>query len=265
MSIPRADSTIKGVELQLGGFLCNQHLRGKMSYPPLGAYFKSQLVTTLPYPTKSFAGKTVIVTGSTAGLGLEAARHLVRLNATQVILAIRNVEKGRTVAADIERSTNKTGVIKVWELDHASYDSVKSFSKRCDGLERLDVVIANAGTHPRGPFAMAEDNETTVTVNFVTTMLLGLSLLPKLRKTATDFDTDVVLTFVGSFVFWMAKFPQSKADKILAELADESSYDLEDRLAFRRFLTETTLTCGKSGIMPQRQCCCLRIVSWLRS
>lgn len=42
-------------------------------------FFKSQLLTKLPYPSKKFTGQTLIVTGSNVGIGLEAARHFVRL------------------------------------------------------------------------------------------------------------------------------------------------------------------------------------------
>ena len=42
-------------------------------------FLYSQLFITPSYPTRSFTGETVIVTGSNVGLGYEAARHFVRL------------------------------------------------------------------------------------------------------------------------------------------------------------------------------------------
>ena len=64
-----------------------------------------QLFIRLPYPTSSFAEKTVIITGSNTGLGKEAARHIARLGAETLILAVRSLEKGEAAKRDIEKST----------------------------------------------------------------------------------------------------------------------------------------------------------------
>lgn len=59
------------------------------------------------------SGKTYIVTGSNSGLGLETARHLVKSSATTVVLAVRNLTSGENAKKELEKSTGKTGVIKV--------------------------------------------------------------------------------------------------------------------------------------------------------
>lgn len=106
-------------------------------------FLKSQFAY-IPEPTKSFAGQTVVVTGSNTGLGREAARHFVRLDAAKVILAVRSIKKGEDAQTDIEQTTGKKGVVEVWQLDMANYDSVTAFAKRCESLDRLDVVMENA-------------------------------------------------------------------------------------------------------------------------
>lgn len=119
----------------------------------------SQFFVKLPVPTHSFSGQTIIITGSNTGLGLEAAKHIVRLDAFKVILAVRNVQKGEDAKQRIEIDTGKTGVVEVWELDMAKYASVKAFAHRAaEGLERLDGMILNAGISVHD-FALAEDNE----------------------------------------------------------------------------------------------------------
>ncbi|KAI0154070.1 putative short-chain dehydrogenase/reductase family protein [Pestalotiopsis sp. NC0098] len=195
----------------------------------LFAFFHSHFFVTLPVPTKSFAGQTIIVTGSNTGLGLEAARHLVRLDAAKVILAVRSIERGNAAKSAIEGSTGRKGFVEVWELDLARYASVKAFAERADKtLERLDVVIENAGVLTQ-KWSMAEDNEITITVNVVSTFLLALLLLPKLRETSTRYAKDVVLTFTGSFVHWIALFPERKADRVLEETAKREKAWLWDR------------------------------------
>jgi len=105
-------------------------------------FLKSQLFAKLPYPTADFSGQTIIITGSNTGLGLEAARHIVRLGAAKVILAVRTISKGEAAAKDIIESTKvKENVIEVWQVDLSSYESVKAFGARVQTLERLDGVV----------------------------------------------------------------------------------------------------------------------------
>lgn len=121
----------------------------------------SQFFVKLPIPTHSFSGQTIIVTGSNTGLGREAANHLVRLGASKVILAVRNLAKGGDAKKHIEAQTGRAGVVEVWELDLASYTSVKAFARRAEGLERLDAVLENAGISAH-EFELAEDNECVI-------------------------------------------------------------------------------------------------------
>ncbi|KAM0427875.1 hypothetical protein ACHAPT_007334 [Fusarium lateritium] len=191
---------------------------------PLSAsnFIRSQKCVKLPIPTKSFTGQMVIVTGSNTGMGLEAARYIARLGAQRVILAVRSLERGKAAAASIVQSTGCVErVVAVWELDLASYDSIQKFVAKVErDLPRLDVVVENAGMLTE-EFALAEEDERTIKVNVLGTMFLALLLLPKLRKTAEEFGTDVVLTFTGSWMHWTTDFPERNTDNIFDELADE--------------------------------------------
>ena len=163
------------------------------------SFLYSQLFVTPPYPKTSFSGQTIIVTGSNVGLGLEAARHFVRLNAAKVIIAVRNLKAGEEAKRDIERTTNRTDVCEVWELDLASYDSVKAFGRRANDLSQLHAVVENAGI-ATDKHSIAEKDERTITVNVVSTFLLALLLLPKLRSTAKEIGSPTKLTIVSSEV-----------------------------------------------------------------
>ena len=128
---------------------------------------------TPPYPEKQHSGQTVIVTGANVGLGLEAARHFTRLNAEKVVLAVRSTEKGEIAKKSIEETARRQGVVEVWPMDLSSYESVKQFAKRVEGLKRLDALVENAGIATR-IFKTAEDNESTISepVYVVTRTLL---------------------------------------------------------------------------------------------
>lgn len=118
--------------------------------------------------------------------------------------------------------------MEVWELDLAKYESVLAFAEKAKGLERLDVVVGNAGVYPF-EFEMAEENELTITVNVVSTMLLGVLMVPKLRETAVKFGTVPVLTITGSFTHAQTKFPEREAANIFEKLADKKTARMKDR------------------------------------
>lgn len=158
----------------------------------------------LPCPKDDLTGKTVIVTGANVGLGLEAARHFVRLKAAKVILGCRSAENGERARADIERSTGRKGIVEVWPLDLCSFESVRQFCRRADRLDRLDVVVENAAVamvDPQG--TLAEGYECTVTVNVISTFLMALMLLPTLRRTAMKFNLQPRLVIVSSDAHFM--------------------------------------------------------------
>lgn len=85
---------------------------------------------TMPLPKGPFTDQIVIVTGSNSGIGLEAARHYVRLDAKKVILAVRNMESGNAAKKSIEESTQRLDVVEVWNLDMSRSASVREFSQR---------------------------------------------------------------------------------------------------------------------------------------
>lgn len=89
-------------------------------------------------------GKVVIVTGSSSGIGFEAARVLAEKQAT-VIIAVRNLEKGNKAIEKI-LSQNKEADVKVMELDLANLESVEKFAENFKKeYSRLDLLINNAG------------------------------------------------------------------------------------------------------------------------
>ena len=81
-------------------------------------------------------GQIVVVTGSTSGIGLAAARELAGAGA-RVVLAVRDTARGKQAAATID------GDSEVRELDLADLASVRAFADAWDS--ELDVLVNNAG------------------------------------------------------------------------------------------------------------------------
>lgn len=180
-------------------------------------------------PTLSFAGQTVIATGSNVGLGFSAAQQIAQRGASKVILAVRTVSKGEIAAQKIRDSLPSSRTqLEVWPLDLSSYQSVKDFAARVnEELERLDVLLENAGVGMY-EFTMQEEDEASIKTNVLSTTLLVLLLLPKLRETVEKFGVVPRAVIVSSNVGFLAKFKERHAANIFDELNNPRS-DMQDR------------------------------------
>lgn len=139
----------------------------------------------------SILGKTVLVTGASSGLGLEAARHYIRLGASRVILGVRSQSKGdeakRNLSSSFSSDRLKCCAIDVWIVDLASFASVRSFADQVvQKLERLDIAILNAAVAKDKYYATEDGWEEVLQVNVLSTALLALLLLPKMRQSASS-------------------------------------------------------------------------------
>ncbi|KIX03556.1 uncharacterized protein Z518_07109 [Rhinocladiella mackenziei CBS 650.93] len=201
----------------------------------------SQLFVRLPYPTKSFAGQTIIVTGSNVGLGKEAARHLARLGASKVILAVRNTAAGEEAKQDIEKTTRcAPSVIEVWPLDLMSFDSVKALATRASNLPRIDVLLENAGMAAID-FKLAEGHERSITVNVISTFLLAFLLLPKLKATAKEYKIEPRITIVSSGAHGHTTFLERTAPNVFELIRDPSKANMRDRYPLSKLLQLLTI------------------------
>jgi len=160
--------------------------------PTMAALIRNKLAN-IPYPTQTFDGQTIIVTGANTGLGLEAARHFTRLNAAKVILGCRSIAKGEEAALSIAQTTGR----KVWQVDLGDFNSVKQFTERASKLERLDVVVENAGIAALA-YREVEGMEATIAINVVGTFLMALNFLSILRESGKKTGTVPRLVIVSS-------------------------------------------------------------------
>ncbi len=145
-----------------------------------------------------------------------------------MVLAVRSLSKGEAAKESIEKSTKRKGVVEVWQLDLGSYESVKEFAKKTEKLDRLDAVVENAGV-ARNVWSTLEDNESTITTNVVSTFLLGLLLLPKLRESGQKFNFTPRLAVTCSEVHMWSPFKERKSENIFDTLNDKENADMADR------------------------------------
>jgi len=90
------------------------------------------------------AGRTAVITGANTGLGLETAKALAARGAA-VVLAVRNLDKGKDAAAAITTATPGAEVT-LQRLDLSSLASVREAGDELLARhDRLDLLVNNAG------------------------------------------------------------------------------------------------------------------------
>jgi NAD(P)-dependent dehydrogenase (short-subunit alcohol dehydrogenase family) len=172
----------------------------------------------------SLAGRVVLVTGSTDGLGREVARRLAARGA-HVIVHGRNRERGAELVAEIQGEGR--GSASFYAADLADLAEVRRLGEAIlRDHSRLDVLVNNAGIWRRdaGERALSADgHELHFAVNYLSGYLLTRMLLPRLRESAParvvnvasaaqtpiDFD-DVMLErgYTGSRAYAQSKLAQ---------------------------------------------------------
>ncbi|KAF1849032.1 short-chain dehydrogenase/reductase family protein [Cucurbitaria berberidis CBS 394.84] len=184
-----------------------------MNLPPshdtvLKLFLRGSRTPNNKYPNVSLGGQTVLVTGSNSGIGLACAHILPTLGVSHLILAVRSTIKGEEAATPIRKAHPGTKV-EVWELDMLSYPSIQAFARKCATLPRIDIAILNAGVSSGSVSKInaSTGHEETFQVNYFSTALLSLLLLPVLKPKSSDrYDQPGRLTIVGSGMGLLSTF-----------------------------------------------------------
>ena len=123
------------------------------------------------------SGRVAVITGANSGLGLETARMLSEHGA-RVIMACRNTEKGDAARASL-LANNPTAELEVARLDLADLSQIRAFADSLE-LDRLDLLINNAGVMALPRRETADGFEMQIGTNHLGHFALTGLLLPKL-------------------------------------------------------------------------------------
>jgi retinol dehydrogenase 12 len=126
-------------------------------------------------------GKVCVVTGATSGIGKAAATALAGMG-SQVVLVGR--DQGRAEATAAEIGARSTVPPKVEIADLAVMEQVRALAGRLASLERIDVLINNAGLVVSERRVTQDGFEYVFAVNHLAPFLLTNLLLPKLTGAA---------------------------------------------------------------------------------
>ena len=128
--------------------------------------------------------QTILVTGSTDGLGRETARELVRGGAT-VLLHGRNPDKVEAVRAELAEQATNGGAVQAYVADLSSLAEARALADELErDHDRLDVLINNAGVGGIDRAESEDGYELHMAVNHLAPFLLTLRVLPRLRRSA---------------------------------------------------------------------------------
>ncbi|XEU97397.1 hypothetical protein FSHL1_002683 [Fusarium sambucinum] len=113
--------------------------------------------------------------------------------------------------------------VEVSVVDMSSYDSILMFSERCESLPRLDIAILNAGlSQPRYERNEGTGHEVTFQINYLSTVLLALVLVPILQK-EHGLGSPARLSLVGSDTSYYAKWNGTESESVM-EIMDNPNY-----------------------------------------
>ena len=154
--------------------------------PVLVAYWKEHLDPLRARrrtPGSPLAGRTVVVTGASSGIGREAALAIAATGGLPLLLARRTGELEK-VKAEIEAAGGQAAVYSVDLTDDASVDAC--VTQMLADHDAIDMLVNNAGRSIRRSIRLSYDRfhdyERTMALNYFAPVRLVLALLPHMTQ-----------------------------------------------------------------------------------
>ena len=190
--------------------------------------------------TSPLAGRRVLVTGASSGIGEATARAAAAAGATVLLVARREAELER-VSTEIEQQGGRAAA---YVCDLTDFDAVDALVERV--LEEhggVDYLVNNAGRSIRRSLELSHDRfhdfERTMAVNYFGPVRLTMGLLPAMR--AQGFGHVVNIGTWGV---------QMKAPKFTAYIASKTALDTWSRIAGRETYSDgVTFTNIRFGLV----------------
>jgi NAD(P)-dependent dehydrogenase (short-subunit alcohol dehydrogenase family) len=152
--------------------------------------------------------KTAVITGSSAGIGFQAARSLAELG-FEIIIAARSIEKGKAAAATIGSEFPKSKT-RVLQLELSDFESIRNFASNLDC--QWDILLNNAGAKIEKPAKTTAQNfEWHVGVNHLGHFALTADIWPLAKTTATVVTVSSIVAHKGNLDWNQEKFPDERS------------------------------------------------------
>lgn len=163
------------------------------------------------------------------------------------VLAVREASKGQAAVESIATGRKLSqGQIEVWTLDMSCYKSITAFAERASTLQRLDIVILNAGVYRVNmQLNHSTGHEEDIQTNYLSTILLVLLFIRvfKLKEDSGVPSTAGRIVIVTSDLAAFAKFPERHADPLLPAFDEKpQKWDMAERYSTSKLLVQLFLS-----------------------
>ena len=173
----------------------------------------------------SAAGKRVVITGASSGVGAALARRLAGQGAVVGLIARRR-DRLAEVLADCQTSSPES---TMWVADLADSDAIGPLALQAwDTLGGIDVLVNNAAIPKRRPVTALEpdDVEAVMRVNFFAPMRMTLAVLPRMLE--RDAGTIVNVSSIGGRLGIIHECAYSASKFALCGWSEAMAVDLHD-------------------------------------
>jgi retinol dehydrogenase 12 len=129
------------------------------------------------------AGKTVVITGASSGIGRETARGLAAMGA-RIVMVVRSRERGEAAIAEIKKTAPDAEIELVLADLYSLAETRRAGQEIAGKLARLDVLVNNAGLiHNRRELTI-DGFERTFALNHLAVFAISYELRELLAKSA---------------------------------------------------------------------------------
>ena len=154
--------------------------------PTLWSYWEEMMddsITKDSSAARTLAGKNVVITGASSGIGLATAVQVAKLGATPILVA-RGQQKLESTKRLIERLG---GTAHAYPCDLSDLDAIDALTKELlTDFDHIDYVVNNAGRSIRRSLKLSEDRfhdfERTMQLNYFGAIRLVMGILPRMRE-----------------------------------------------------------------------------------
>jgi len=172
--------------------------------------------------TKSYAGRTALITGASGALGSLAAKMFARRDIdTLVLVDVMDLSAVRDeILGECKTQGKPAPNILIWRIDMMTFKGCQELGQKARSLKNLDHALLAAGLfsydrkdspdgwetsefHPSAPSIRITNPTPAIQVNYLSTALISLLLLPHLKSSPSNHNPPV-LTFVTSFGIYLA-------------------------------------------------------------
>ncbi|EME81921.1 uncharacterized protein MYCFIDRAFT_85133 [Pseudocercospora fijiensis CIRAD86] len=152
----------------------------------------------------SLAGKIILITGGTSGLGSNAIVEFAKHSPDHIVFTGRNQQAADALIEKVSKD-NPSVQLTFIKCEISSFDSVREVAKAFKSqFDKLDILMLNAGIMARPPGLSKDGYEIQFATNFLGHALLMKLLMPILESTAAEPDADVRIIQLSSIAYTTA-------------------------------------------------------------